>query len=69
MGAGRMTDLAPVVYIRPLLPLCYKCIGPRGHSYEMPFEDRRHPYHEDGSVNEDDIEHWLPGGVFAPPSH
>ena len=64
-----MTDLAPFVYIEPLLPLCYKCIGPRGDSLEMPGEDRRHPFHDDGTVNDDDIEHWLPGGEFASLGH
>ena len=55
-------DRAPHIEIVPLVPLCFKCIGPRGDSIIEPFEDRRHPFCDDGSVNEDDVHHWIDGG-------
>ena len=56
-----MTDQAAFIHIEPVQPWCWKCRGPLGDSIGT----EPHPFHDDGSVNEDDIHLWERGGEFA----
>jgi hypothetical protein len=66
-----MNDRAPYTGITPLVPLCFRCLGPRGDSLVMPGEEeqRQHLFHSDGSINEDDRHHHEAGGWRAPIGH
>ena len=60
-----MIDLAAWQHIEPVEPWCWKCRGPRGDSIGTD----PHPWHDDGSVNEDDMHLWERGEEFAAPRH
>ncbi len=61
-----MTDQAPFIHIEPVEPWCWKCRGPLGDSIGT----EPHPFHDDGTVNEDDLWLWRsPHGIHSTPGH